>query len=113
MSNLGQYYGKGFPIGSTVQAVVSSENNTYTAPDGSVWYNPAAWNTELPYDSSYGDLPEQCYISTKLLNGPVDGQYLLQSQFINKVSFACDPTNQIYITNSIFGTTAGAYYYHT
>ena len=50
MSNLGQFYGKGFPLGATVTMAYMGDR--YVAPDGSEWI---AGTTTSPfaYTSDY------------------------------------------------------------
>ena len=105
MSNLSQFYGAGFPIGSSLTQVYNGD--LITNPDGSQWLatTPTA---PFAYTSAYSYLPEPFLSPHPFLLGPENGLFRNPTS----PSIAYSPSSGVYCTNTFFGNT-GAYYYYT
>ena len=106
MSNLGQFYGKGFPLGGTLN--IPYESDIYTAPDGSQWYSNTP-TAPFAYDESYSGLPDSMTSPHAIVNGP-EANNLWISNF-TQFSLAYDSANNIYCTAAYEGTTTEGFDY--
>lgn len=107
MSNLGQYYGKGFPYGGSLSMPYGGDVLTFA--DGSQWIatTPTA---PFAYTSEYAHLPSSMTSPHPLMNGPENGLFVpMNAQF----SIAYDPGTGTYCTSSISIQTNGQSGYYT
>jgi len=105
MSNLGQFYGSGFPIGSVLQ--MSYGGDLLTASDGSQWIATTP-TSPFAYTSDYSYLPNYLTSPHPLMNGWENGLF----RFVNASVIAYSPSG-VYCTNALYGSgfTSGFNYY--
>lgn len=102
-----QYNGTGYPLGATASG--SFWSNVYSAPDGSKWLSGVQG---IPYDSSYGNIPESVTTTFDLLNGPVNGFFTRLNTTV-QFCLAYNPSNSTYCTGVIEGRSGVGFYYYT
>lgn len=112
MSNVDNFYSKGFPIGSSA-TYGNNFNGTINPTDGSQWVVPAL-NNFIPYSSEYSNIANQCIIYHDIVNGPLAGGnflFTLSSQPYAPLCYSSSLNR--YVTRSVettYGSTPAKYY---
>ena len=106
MSNLGQFYGKGFPIGGAVSATY--QGDVWTAPDGSVWLanTPTA---PFAYTSDYASCAGIVTSPHPLMPGPDGGLWSAALA----IAYRASTPLYMAILNGSRGDTTNGYFYYT
>lgn len=108
MSNLGQFYGKGFPIGGTVS--LPNQGDLYTAPDGSVWLG-AFPSAPFAYSSTYASVAGISTVNHPLMNGPRDYGWWVPLSAISHLAYK--PSGTLTATTALYGDTTNGFTYAT
>ncbi len=110
MANLGQYYGRGFPLGSTLTMLYMGD--TYTAADGGVWISNAP-TSPFAYSATYANTPTVLLSPHALMTGPRGGLWLGTAGA--SIAYKASGTLYCYAagTSTIDGDTTNGYNYFT
>lgn len=106
MSNLSQFYGSGFPMGSSLSQLY--DGDLITRSDGSQWLTNTP-TAPFSYTSQYSYLPDPFLSPHPLLSGPENGLFRFQFNPI----IAYSSSSGVYCTNSFIGNSVTGYYYYT
>lgn len=108
MSNLAQFYGAGFPIGSTISTFYNGD--IITTPDGTKWMTPTP-TSPFAYTSDYAALPESMTSPHALLPGFSDGLFRFSTTSPPTIAF--NSSSGLYCTQATFGISSAGYSYYT
>ena len=111
MSNIGQFFSKGFPLGGVVS--ICYNGDVYTAPDGSQWYSNTP-TAPFDYTSEYGNLPEMLTSPHPIMNGPESTN--LFHPYTTSLNIAYNKTGNVLVTSAYSGAasaTVGFKYYRS
>lgn len=118
MSNILQFFGKPYPIGSVINVPYTLNlHSKYTTTDGTEWV-PLSQLASFNYTSDYAHLPNNLKSPWPLFPGPMsDGTWAVLTSNWNKVtgfSLAYRPSPELYVTNSVsFDPVTNSSVYYT
>lgn len=117
MSNILQFFGKPYPIGSVINVPYTLNlHSKYTTTDGTEWV-PLSQLASFGYTSDYAHLPNNLKTPWSFLPGPEsDGTWGPQNPTFGQLNFsiAYRPSPELYVTSAYgFDATSNAAFYYT